>query len=101
MGRIADRPPHVVIADIRLGTSDGYALIKAIRELNFEYEGFMPAVAVTGYASPEEEERALAGEIACQSDTMWSSTTTLMVLVVRQNVFRLMIGSARLLNDRE
>jgi len=53
------RPPHAVVADIRLGSSDGYALIKAIRAHNVEYRGFTPAIAVTGYASSDDEERAL------------------------------------------
>lgn len=53
-------PPHAVVADIRLGTSDGYALIKAIQELNLEYKGFTPVIAITGFASPEDEERAMA-----------------------------------------
>ena len=53
-------PPHAVVADIRLGMSDGYALIRAIRALNVEYKGFTPAIAITGYASPEDRERALA-----------------------------------------
>lgn len=53
-------PPHAVVADIRLGSSDGYALIQAIRQLNVEYRGFTPAVAITAYASPEDEERAMA-----------------------------------------
>src|SRR5436309_583149 len=53
-------PPHAVVADIRLGNSDGYALIKAIREHNIEHRGFTPAVAVTGFASPEDKERAIA-----------------------------------------
>ncbi len=55
-------PPHAVITDIRLGSSDGYALLEAIRKCNTEYKGFTPVVALTGYASPEDEERAkLAG----------------------------------------
>jgi len=53
-------PAHAVIADIRIGNSDGYALIKAIREHNIQFRGFTPAIAVTGFASPEDEERALA-----------------------------------------
>ena len=52
-------PPHAVIADIRLGSSDGYALIKAIRSHNAEYRGFTPAIAVTGFASPDDENRAI------------------------------------------
>jgi CheY-like chemotaxis protein len=53
-------PPHAVIADIRLGRSDGYALIKAIRETDVEYRGFTPAIAVTGFASSDDEDRAMA-----------------------------------------
>ena len=52
-------PAHAVIADIRIGTSDGYELLKAIRKTNAEYKGFTPVIAVTGFASPEDEERAL------------------------------------------
>ena len=51
-------PPHAVIADIRLADSDGYALIKAIRTINVEYKGFTPVVAITGYASPDDQKRA-------------------------------------------
>jgi len=53
-------PPHAVIADIRLGKSDGYALIKAIRETDSEYRGFTPVIAMTSFASPDDEARALA-----------------------------------------
>jgi CheY-like chemotaxis protein len=53
-------PAHVLISDIRLGSSDGYALIQAIREYNKEYRGFTPAVALTGYTSPDEKQRAMA-----------------------------------------
>jgi CheY-like chemotaxis protein len=53
-------PPHAVVADIRLRTSDGYALIDAIRKCNVEYKGFTPVIAVTGFASPEDKERALS-----------------------------------------
>lgn len=52
-------PPHAVIADIRLGRSDGYALIKAIRETDAEYRGFTPVVAISGFASPDDEGRAM------------------------------------------
>src|SRR5262249_13195776 len=51
-------PPHAVVADIRLADSDGYALIKGIRDINVEYKGFTPVVAITGYASPEDQMRA-------------------------------------------
>jgi len=53
-------PAHAVIADIRIGTSDGYELLKAIRKTNAEYKAFTPVIAVTGFASPEDKERALS-----------------------------------------
>jgi CheY-like chemotaxis protein len=53
-------PPHAVIADIRLGRSDGYALIKEIRKTDSEYRGFTPVIAITTSASPDDEARALA-----------------------------------------
>jgi DNA-binding response OmpR family regulator len=53
-------PPHAVVTDIRLGTSDGYELIKAIRETDVEYRGSTVVLALTGSASPEEKKRALA-----------------------------------------
>jgi DNA-binding response OmpR family regulator len=58
-GTYRQAPPHAVIADIRLGRSDGYALIKAIRETDLEYRGFTPVIAVTGFASPDDEDRAM------------------------------------------
>jgi len=53
-------PPHLVISDIRLGSSDGFALIEAIREYNREYRGFTPAIALTGFVARGDEERAMA-----------------------------------------
>jgi CheY-like chemotaxis protein len=43
-----------------LGTSDGYELIKTIRETDAEYRGVTPVIAVTGFASPEDKQRAIA-----------------------------------------
>jgi CheY-like chemotaxis protein len=53
------RPAHAVLTDIRIGDSDGYALLDAIRRCNAEYKGFTPVIALTGYASPEDEGRAM------------------------------------------
>jgi CheY-like chemotaxis protein len=53
-------PAHAVVTDIRLGEADGYELLKAIRKWNAEYRGVTPVVALTGYASPEDEARAFA-----------------------------------------
>ena len=53
-------PAHVLVSDIRLGNSDGFVLVRAIRECNKEYRAFTPTIALTGYASPQEEARAKA-----------------------------------------
>ena len=53
-------PAHAVITDIRIGNSDGYELLKAIRDTNVEYKAFTPVIAVTGFASPEDKDRAMA-----------------------------------------
>ena len=53
-------PAHAVVADIRIGAADGYDLLKAIRETNVEYKGFTPVIAMTGFASPEDKDRAMA-----------------------------------------
>jgi CheY-like chemotaxis protein len=53
-------PPHAVVADIRLCSLDGYALIKTIRETDLEYRGSTVVVALTGSASPEEQKRSVA-----------------------------------------
>src|SRR5262245_7426531 len=44
-------PAHAVVTDIRLGMSDGYSLLEAIRKCNAEYKGITPVVALTAYAS--------------------------------------------------
>jgi len=53
-------PPHLVVSDMRLGLSDGFAVIEAIREYNREYRGFTPAIALTGFVTSGDEQRALA-----------------------------------------
>lgn len=53
-------PPHLIVSDIRLGSSDGFAFIETVREYNREYRGFTPAIALTGFTAPGDEERALA-----------------------------------------
>src|SRR6476646_4451282 len=53
-------PPDIIVSDMRLGNSDGYAFIKTIREYNIEYRGFTPAIALTGFTYPGDEDRAKA-----------------------------------------
>jgi CheY-like chemotaxis protein len=52
--------PHALVSDIDLSDQDGYALIRQIRQYEVEHGGFLPAVALTGYARAEDRARALA-----------------------------------------
>ena len=50
--------PHVIVSDLGMPTEDGYQLIRRIRALSPDL-GRIPAVAVTGYATSEDVQRAL------------------------------------------
>ena len=50
--------PHALVSDIGLPGTDGYALLKAVRELPTE-RAAIPAVAVTAYASEIDATRAI------------------------------------------
>ena len=52
--------PDALVSDIDLTGEDGYALIRQIRQYEAEHGGFLPAVALTGYARAEDRDRALA-----------------------------------------
>jgi len=52
--------PDALVSDIDLSDQDGYALIRQIRQYEAEHGGFLPAVALTGYARAEDRDRALA-----------------------------------------
>jgi signal transduction histidine kinase/CheY-like chemotaxis protein len=52
--------PHVIVADIGMPDEDGYDLIRQIRALEPGRGGRIPAVAVTGYANPDDRHRVLA-----------------------------------------
>ena len=56
IARLHERRPDVVISDIGLPNEDGYALIRRVREIDPD----VPAAALTAYASPEDQQRALA-----------------------------------------
>ena len=49
-----------LVSDIGLPDEDGYALIRQIRQYEAEHGGFLPAVALTGYARAEDRARVLA-----------------------------------------
>jgi len=52
--------PHVILSDLGMPREDGFALIRKVRTLPADEGGAIPAVAVTGYANPDDRQRALA-----------------------------------------
>ncbi len=52
--------PDVLVSDIGMPREDGYELIKKVRAREPEHCGRIPAVAVTAYAGPLDERKALA-----------------------------------------
>jgi hypothetical protein len=54
-----DEPPDVMISDIGMPDEDGYELIRKLRALPVDKGGTVPAIALTGYASRKDRERAL------------------------------------------
>ena len=55
-----EAPPHVIVSDIGMPTEDGYDLIRQVRLLAPEKGGRIPAIAVSGYATPEDVKQARA-----------------------------------------
>jgi CheY-like chemotaxis protein len=51
---------EALVSDIDLSDEDGYALIRQIRQHEAEHGGFLPAIALTGYARADDRARALA-----------------------------------------
>ncbi|HXM36546.1 MAG TPA: PAS domain S-box protein, partial [Pyrinomonadaceae bacterium] len=52
--------PDVVVSDIGMPDEDGYELIRRVRALPPERGGLTPAIALTGYATAKDRERAMA-----------------------------------------
>jgi len=52
--------PDVLVSDIGMPSENGYDLIRRVRALHPDRGGRIPAVALTGYATPEDIDRALA-----------------------------------------
>jgi PAS domain S-box-containing protein len=57
---VANDVPDVLISDIGMPDQDGYELIRKLRSLPVEKGGSIPAIALTGYASRKDRERALS-----------------------------------------
>ena len=55
-----DALPDVLVSDIGMPNADGYDLIRQVRALEPARGGRLPAIAVTGYATAEDAERAIA-----------------------------------------
>ena len=51
--------PDVLVSDVGMADTDGFALIRTIRGLASERMRELPAIAVTAYANPEDRVRAL------------------------------------------
>jgi len=51
--------PHVLLSDIEMPGTDGYALMEAVRALPPAQGGLTPAIAITAYARVEDRVRAL------------------------------------------
>jgi signal transduction histidine kinase/ActR/RegA family two-component response regulator len=58
--RLEGHRPDVLVTDIGLPDEDGYSLIREIRLRDKEHGGFLPAIALTGYARADDRARALA-----------------------------------------
>jgi len=52
--------PDLLISDIGMPDEDGYELIRKLRSAPPDKGGLIPAIALTGYASRKDRERALA-----------------------------------------
>jgi signal transduction histidine kinase/ActR/RegA family two-component response regulator len=60
LAALADLRPDVLVSDVGMPDEDGYALIRHIRAREASGVGGMPAIALTGYATPDDCARLLA-----------------------------------------
>jgi len=58
LSRAVTNRPHIIVSDIGMPDVDGYQLLEQLRLLPGLRD--VPAIAVSGYASEEDRERALA-----------------------------------------
>jgi CheY-like chemotaxis protein len=60
LDQIESYSPDVVVADIGMRGLNGYALISEIRKMDAAMGRHTPAIAVTGFATPQDREAASA-----------------------------------------
>ncbi|HEX6719479.1 MAG TPA: ATP-binding protein, partial [Pyrinomonadaceae bacterium] len=58
LARAAEKRPHIIVSDIGMPDIDGYQLLQQLRILPGLSD--VPAIAISGYASEEDRERALS-----------------------------------------
>jgi signal transduction histidine kinase/ActR/RegA family two-component response regulator len=56
---LAQERPQVLVSDIGMPQTDGFALLKQVRALGPQQGGEVPAIALTAFARPEDRARAL------------------------------------------
>jgi CheY-like chemotaxis protein len=65
----------VLVSDIGLPSTDGYALIETVRQLPAERAGTIPAAALTAYAGVEDRMRVLSSGTRCTSQSRLSQSS--------------------------
>lgn len=60
LNAFAQEAPQIVISDLGIPEEDGYELLRKVRELPPDKGGLIPAIALTGYATSRDRDRALA-----------------------------------------
>ena len=73
--------PQIIVSDIGMPGMDGYALIRAIRELSAADGGETPAVALTAYARSDDRARAFTAGFQAHTPKPVETTELFAVIV--------------------
>jgi CheY-like chemotaxis protein len=60
LAKLSELDFHILISDIGMPVMDGYEFISAVRQLAHERNAFLPAIALTAYASADDRRRVLS-----------------------------------------